>query len=71
MSGHAPRRGSNRMSVWSHASDPPMSIVKSIHHECKEPDVDVRLVSIVIVLGGWEIVGRQVNPLFMSSPRRS
>ncbi len=28
----------------------------------------VRAVSIVVVLSAWEIVGRQVNPLFMSSP---
>src|SRR6185437_14544213 len=28
----------------------------------------LRLVSIVVVLGGWEIVGRRVNPLFMSYP---
>jgi NitT/TauT family transport system permease protein len=28
----------------------------------------VRLVSIVVVLGSWEIFGRQINPLFMSSP---
>jgi len=28
----------------------------------------VRLVSIVIVLGAWEMLGRQVNPLFMSYP---
>jgi ABC-type nitrate/sulfonate/bicarbonate transport system permease component len=28
----------------------------------------VRLASIVIVLGAWEILGRQVNPLFMSFP---
>jgi len=28
----------------------------------------VRLISIVVVLGGWEILGRQVNPLFMSHP---
>lgn len=27
-----------------------------------------RLISIVAVLGGWEIVGRRVNPLFMSYP---
>jgi ABC-type nitrate/sulfonate/bicarbonate transport system permease component len=28
----------------------------------------IRLVSIVVVLGGWEIFGGQVNPLFMASP---
>jgi ABC-type nitrate/sulfonate/bicarbonate transport system permease component len=28
----------------------------------------IRLVSIVVVLGGWEIIGRRVNPLFMSYP---
>jgi NitT/TauT family transport system permease protein len=28
----------------------------------------VRLVSIVVVLGAWELLGRQVNPLFMSYP---
>jgi ABC-type nitrate/sulfonate/bicarbonate transport system permease component len=28
----------------------------------------VRLVSIIVVLGAWEILGRQVNPLFMSYP---
>jgi len=28
----------------------------------------VRLVSIVVVLGAWEILGRQINPLFMSYP---
>jgi ABC-type nitrate/sulfonate/bicarbonate transport system permease component len=28
----------------------------------------VRLASIVIILGAWEILGRQVNPLFMSFP---
>ncbi|HUO22346.1 MAG TPA: hypothetical protein VMU59_07505, partial [Caulobacteraceae bacterium] len=28
----------------------------------------VRLVSIVVVIGGWEIFGRHVNPLFMSYP---
>jgi ABC-type nitrate/sulfonate/bicarbonate transport system permease component len=28
----------------------------------------VRLVSIFVVVGGWEIFGRQVNPLFMSYP---
>ncbi len=28
----------------------------------------VRLASIVVVVGAWEIFGRQVNPLFMSSP---
>lgn len=28
----------------------------------------VRLISIAVVLIGWEIVGRQVNPLFMSYP---
>ena len=28
----------------------------------------VRLVSIVVVIGAWEIFGRQVNPLFMSYP---
>lgn len=28
----------------------------------------VRLASIVVVLGVWEIVGRQINPLFMSFP---
>lgn len=28
----------------------------------------LRLSAIVVVLGGWEIVGRQINPLFMSYP---
>jgi NitT/TauT family transport system permease protein len=28
----------------------------------------VRLISIVVVTGAWEILGRQVNPLFMSYP---
>ncbi len=28
----------------------------------------VRLTSVVVVLGAWEILGRQVNPLFMSYP---
>lgn len=28
----------------------------------------VRLVSIVVVLGGWEVIGERVNPLFLSSP---
>lgn len=28
----------------------------------------VRLTSIVVVLVGWELIGRQVNPLFMSYP---
>jgi len=28
----------------------------------------IRLASIVVVLIGWEIVGRQINPLFMSHP---
>lgn len=28
----------------------------------------VKLVTFVIVLGGWEILGRYVNPLFLSSP---
>jgi NitT/TauT family transport system permease protein len=28
----------------------------------------VRLVSIVVVLGAWEIFGRRINPLFMSYP---
>jgi NitT/TauT family transport system permease protein len=28
----------------------------------------VRLVSILVVVGGWEIFGRQINPLFMSYP---
>ena len=28
----------------------------------------VRLVSIVFVLGAWELLGRRVNPLFMSHP---
>ena len=28
----------------------------------------VRLVSIAVVIGAWEFFGRQVNPLFMSSP---
>lgn len=28
----------------------------------------VRLVSIVVVIGGWEILGRQIAPLFMSYP---
>ena len=28
----------------------------------------IRLASIVFVLGGWEIVGRHINPLFMSYP---
>jgi NitT/TauT family transport system permease protein len=28
----------------------------------------IRLASVVVVLGGWEIIGRGVNPLFMSYP---
>jgi NitT/TauT family transport system permease protein len=28
----------------------------------------VRVISIVFVLGGWEILGRRINPLFMSYP---
>src|SRR5262249_44527383 len=28
----------------------------------------IRTIAIVIVLAGWEFVGRQVNPLFMSYP---
>ncbi len=28
----------------------------------------VRLVSIVVVVGAWEVFGRQINPLFMSYP---
>ncbi|HUO21666.1 MAG TPA: ABC transporter permease [Caulobacteraceae bacterium] len=28
----------------------------------------IRLISIVVVVGGWEIFGRQINPLFMSYP---
>ncbi|MGD9902119.1 MAG: ABC transporter permease [Vicinamibacterales bacterium] len=28
----------------------------------------VRLISILVVLGTWELVGRQVSPLFMASP---
>ncbi|MFI5697996.1 ABC transporter permease [Kribbella sp. NPDC051586] len=28
----------------------------------------IRLVSILVVLGAWELVGRQINPLFMSYP---
>lgn len=28
----------------------------------------VRLASILVVVGGWEVFGRQVNPLFMSYP---
>jgi ABC-type nitrate/sulfonate/bicarbonate transport system permease component len=28
----------------------------------------IRLTSVVVVLGAWEILGRQVNPLFMSYP---
>ena len=28
----------------------------------------VRLVSIVVVIGAWEVLGRRVNPLFMSYP---
>ncbi|KAA9160053.1 ABC transporter permease [Amycolatopsis acidicola] len=28
----------------------------------------VRIISFVVVLGAWEILGRQVNPLFMSYP---
>src|ERR1700729_1223499 len=28
----------------------------------------IRLASIVIVLVGWELIGRQINPLFMSYP---
>ncbi|WP_432878612.1 ABC transporter permease [Kribbella sp. CA-245084] len=28
----------------------------------------IRLVAILVVLGAWELVGRQINPLFMSYP---
>lgn len=28
----------------------------------------IRLISVVVVMGGWEIVGRQIDPLFMSYP---
>lgn len=28
----------------------------------------LRLAAIIVVLGGWEVIGRQVNPLFMSYP---
>jgi NitT/TauT family transport system permease protein len=28
----------------------------------------IRLVSVVVVLLGWEVIGRQINPLFMSYP---
>jgi NitT/TauT family transport system permease protein len=28
----------------------------------------VRLASVIVVFGGWEILGRQVNPIFMSYP---
>lgn len=28
----------------------------------------VRIAAIIVVLGGWQIVGRQINPLFMSYP---
>ncbi|MGH8326405.1 MAG: hypothetical protein ACRET2_06560, partial [Steroidobacteraceae bacterium] len=28
----------------------------------------VRLISIIVVLVAWEIVGRRINPLFMSYP---
>ncbi len=30
----------------------------------------IRIVSLVIVLGGWEYVGAQVNPIFLSTPTR-
>ena len=28
----------------------------------------IRLVSVVLVVGSWEVLGRQVDPLFMSYP---
>ncbi len=30
----------------------------------------IRVVSLVIVLGGWEVVGSRVNPIFLSTPSR-
>jgi NitT/TauT family transport system permease protein len=30
----------------------------------------VRLVSLVVVLGGWEILGARINPIFLSTPSR-
>lgn len=34
----------------------------------KNRDWIIRLISILVVLGAWEIVGRQINPLFLSYP---
>jgi ABC-type nitrate/sulfonate/bicarbonate transport system permease component len=28
----------------------------------------IRIISMIVVIGGWEVFGRQVNPLFMSYP---
>lgn len=28
----------------------------------------IRAISVIVVIGGWEIIGRQINPLFMSYP---
>lgn len=55
----------------------PLAAVAAVTDE--EPAVDqagrarrryrlIRLVSILVVLGAWELVGRQINPLFMSYP---
>src|SRR5829696_2346696 len=30
----------------------------------------VRLASLVIVLAGWQLVGSQINPIFLSTPTR-
>src|SRR6185312_305130 len=31
-------------------------------------DMALRLLSVVVLLGAWEIVGRKINPIFLSYP---
>lgn len=49
----SPRRGSRRGSGRSRG---------------RPLDLAIRLLSVVIVLGAWEIVGRKINPIFLSYP---
>jgi ABC-type nitrate/sulfonate/bicarbonate transport system permease component len=30
----------------------------------------IRALSVIVVLGGWEVLGGQINPVFLSTPSR-
>ena len=46
----------------------PAPTSRSLRRRAEKPALDHPPVSVVLVIGAWEVLGRQVDPLFMSYP---